>query len=326
MKLQILVPQYKEDDSIVKPLLDSLMIQTGVSFEDFGVIIVNDGTDVRLSDSLLQSYPYKVEYYLAPHRGVSATRNTCLDYATADYVMFCDADDMFYNACGMYLILRDINANQFDTMSSKFIEEVKLNDSLVYINHDNDTTFVHGKVHRRQFLIDNNIRWNPDLTIHEDSFFNIQCWELASKRRYLSDSFYLWKYRPDSVCRIDPQYSLRTYNNLINSVEALAHSFDKRGCRKLACYHIAFMIVKTYYELNQSKWLAPENVEFRTAVEKRIFEFIRDNQTLWNETDGQTVMKLSEDCRAKAIEKGMQLESKTLSQWLHYIIDTYNCQ
>ena len=38
MKLQILVPQYEEDDSVIKPLLDSLAIQQNVDFNEFGVI------------------------------------------------------------------------------------------------------------------------------------------------------------------------------------------------------------------------------------------------------------------------------------------------
>jgi hypothetical protein len=89
--------------------------------------------------------------------------------------MFCDADDMFYNACGLYMIFREINIG-FDTLSSKFIEEAHTPDGqLVYIDHDQDATFVHGKIHRRQYLLDNEIRWNPDLTIHEDSYFNVQC-------------------------------------------------------------------------------------------------------------------------------------------------------
>ena len=99
MKLQILVPQYNETDEVIKPLLDSIAIQQSVDLKkDVGVIICNDGSDVLLSNKLLKSYPFKIEYYKEPHQGVSATRNACLDHATADYVMFCDADDMFFNA------------------------------------------------------------------------------------------------------------------------------------------------------------------------------------------------------------------------------------
>ena len=39
MKLQILVPQYKETDEMVKPLLDSIAIQQAVDFNEIGIII-----------------------------------------------------------------------------------------------------------------------------------------------------------------------------------------------------------------------------------------------------------------------------------------------
>ena len=179
MKLQILIPQYKESDDIIKPLLDSIALQQNVDFSEIGVIICNDGSDVHLSDELLQSYNYKIEYYLCEHNGVSATRNACLDHATADYVMFCDADDMFYNMCGLWIIFREIEIG-FDSLTSAFIEETKFSPIVktketIYINHEMDSTFVHGKVHRRKYLIDKKIRWNNNLTIHEDSYFNILC-------------------------------------------------------------------------------------------------------------------------------------------------------
>lgn len=177
MKLQILIPQYKEPESILKPLLDSIAIQQNVDFQEVGVIICNDGTDVHLSKEFLNSYPFQVEYHLEPHRGVSGTRNACLDYATADYVMFCDADDMFFNACGLYIVFREINNGGFDSLVSAFVEESRhpVDKSPIYVNHDMDSTFVHGKFHRRKYLLDNNIRWNDALTIHEDSYFNCLC-------------------------------------------------------------------------------------------------------------------------------------------------------
>ena len=182
MKLQILIPQYKETEEIIKPLLDSIEIQQNVDLKnDVGVIIVNDGTDVHLSNEFLNKYTYKIEYYLNEHKGVSATRNACLDYAIADYVMFCDADDMFYNACGLYIVFREITMGGFDSLISAFVEETRdpATREPVYINRDMDSTFVHGKIHNREFLLKNNIRWNDNLTIHEDSYFNCLCQRLA---------------------------------------------------------------------------------------------------------------------------------------------------
>ena len=60
MKLQILVPQYKETDDIIKPLLDSIEVQQNVDLKnEVGVIIVNDGTDVHLSEELLSRYTFR---------------------------------------------------------------------------------------------------------------------------------------------------------------------------------------------------------------------------------------------------------------------------
>ena len=156
MKFQILIPQYKETDEVIKPLLDSIAIQQNVPFEEIGVIICNDGSDVFLSEELLNSYPFKIEYHKETHKGVSATRNACLDYAKADYVMFCDADDMFCNVCGLWIIFREMEIG-FDSMVSVFLEESRHPQTKdpIYINHEMDSTFVHGKIHRRKYLLEN---------------------------------------------------------------------------------------------------------------------------------------------------------------------------
>jgi hypothetical protein len=64
--------------------------------------------------------------------------------------MFCDADDMFYNACGLWIIFREIEVG-FDSLVSIFTEETHIPNTkqITYINHEADSTFVHGKVHRR---------------------------------------------------------------------------------------------------------------------------------------------------------------------------------
>lgn len=92
-----------------------------------------------------------------------------------------------------------------------------------------DSTFVHGKVHRRQYLLDNKIRFNPKLTIHEDSFFNILAQNLTESAKYCPTPFYLWKWRDTSVCRHDKDYILKTYNNMLDSNDALIDEFNNRG-------------------------------------------------------------------------------------------------
>ena len=287
MKLQILIPQYKETDDIIKPLLDSIEVQQNVDLQnDIGVIIVNDGTDVHLSQKLFDRYSFKIEYHLNEHKGVSATRNACLDYATAEYVMFCDADDMFYNACGLYIIFREIENGGFDSLVSAFIEESRDPDTKepLYINHDMDSTFVHGKVHRRKYLLKNKIRWNDNLTIHEDSYFNCLCQRLAKELKYSQTSFYLWKWRDDSVCRHDPKYILKTYNNMLDSNDALVSQFLNRNRKEDAQFYAVGMIYDAYFTMNKDEWLNQENKEYRYATEKRFKEYWLKYKSLHDST------------------------------------------
>lgn len=320
-KLEILVPQYKETDSVVKSLLDSIAIQQNVSFDDIGVIICNDGSDVFLSEDFLNSYPYEIRYYKEPHRGVSGTRNACLDHAKAEYVMFCDADDMFYNACGLWILFNEMSIGVFDSLVSIFVEETRMPDTgaPMYINREMDSTFVHGKVHRRQYLLDKKIRWNEKLTIHEDSFFNILCQSLSTNVKYLQSPFYLWKWRDDSVCRHDPKYILKTYSNMLDSSEALINEFTQRGMHDKARFYACFMIFDAYYTMNKPEWINQENQEYRDATEKHFSAYFKRQKDKWDIVSIQDKMQISNGIRSRSINEGMQMETMTIDDWLKHI-------
>lgn len=322
MKLQILIPQYKETEEVVKPLLDSIALQQSVDFNEIGVIICNDGSDIHLSDEFLKSYPFKIDYYLCEHKGVSATRNACLDRATADYVMFCDADDMFFNVCGLYVIFREINGGGFDSFVSVFTEETRNPDNkseVVYVNREMDSTFVHGKVHRLKYLKNNNIRWNDSLTIHEDSFFNCLCQRLTPGVKYCPVPFYLWKWRDESVCRHDPKYILKTYNNMLDSNTALVKEFLDRRRMDDARFFATSMIFDAYYTLNKKEWIDQENQEYREAVEDRFAEYFKEFKPLYEAIDEKIKMQIVAGIRNRMFGEGLMLESVTFDDWIKSI-------
>lgn len=327
MKLQILVPQYEETEEDIRPLLDSIEIQQNIDMNEIGVIIVNDGSDIHLSKEFLSKYSYKIEYYLEEHKGVSAARNACLDHATADYVMFCDADDMFYSVCGLWVIFKEFDNKVegkeygFDSLITLFIEESRIPETneVVYVNHEMDTTFVHGKIHRRQYLINNNIKWNNDLTIHEDSFFNILCANLSANVKYCQTPLYLWKWRDSSVCRHDPKYILKTYRNMIDSNDALIEEFLKRDIKDKALFYVAFMIFDAYYTMNKPEWINQENKEYRDLTEIRFSEYYKKHKSHWQEIPDTDKIQISQSVRGRSVMEGMQMEEMTVNEWLKHI-------
>lgn len=318
MKLQILIPHYNETVENVKPLLDSVALQQSIDFAEIGVIICHDGKDIPALN--LMKYPFEVEQIWQEHRGVSAARNACLDHATADYVMFCDCDDMFINMCGLYIVFREMKQG-FDSLISMFQEETRHPETkeVIYVNHEMDSTFVHGKIHRRQYLINNHIRWNEALTIHEDSYFNILCQNLSQNVKYCQVPFYLWKWRDASVCRHDPKYILKTYKNMLDSNDALIAEFLRRGMLDKATQYTVFMIFDAYYLMNKPEWIDQENKEYRDSTEKRFADYFRKHEDLWNGMPIPDKMQISNAVRGRSIMEGMLMEAVTVDEWLRHI-------
>lgn len=294
-KLSIIVPHYNEPEHVVMPLLQSIYLQQSVNFEDIEVIVVNDGEQYALY-GLSERFP-QVRYLFMPHGGVSVARQYGLDNANGEYVMFCDCDDMFYSMMGLYVVLREMEIGQFDALMSAFIEETRdPQGNIAYITHQTDNTFVHGKVYRRQYLIDNNIKWNSNFEIHEDSFFNALALKLTPSVKYCQQPFYLWKWQDNSVCRRDPLYIQKTFTCMLESNTALVEEFIKRGRASDAQFYATSMIYDSYFNLNLKAWLDSANKEYRDKTEQAFAAYYNKFEYLYNAIDekvkAQIIMNL----------------------------------
>ena len=319
-RLDFLIPIYNEGEQVLRELFDSIAIQQSVDLKNVGAIVCCDGGNTILSEEFINKYPFEIEFYMCEHRGVSATRNSCLEHSNAEYVIFADCDDMLCHVCGLHIIFNEIKIG-FDTLTSCFIEESRHPETKepVYMNHDMDSTFVHGKVHRREYLTYNNIRFNPKLTIHEDSFFNILAQNMTENAKYCPTPFYLWKWRDASVCRHDKDYILKTYNNMLDSNDALIDEFNKRGKQDKALFYVGFMIMDAYYTLNKKEWVDKTNKAYRDAVEKRFSEYFQKHKAEWDSIGEQDKMIISNGVRTRSVSEGMPMETITIDAWLKHI-------
>lgn len=257
-KLQILIPQYKENESVLKDLLESIKMQQGINKEEIGVIIVNDGSEVVLDESVLSEYDFDIKYIInKEHLGVSYTRQTALNNSEAEYVMFCDADDMFIDSLAIRKIL-DYIRDGFDALVFAFYEQVSF--EKFKLHSENDCTFVHGKVYNKKFLKENEIEWKTSLIKHEDLYFN--CWALAVADNVIRDKtpIYLWKYNKNSVTR-NGDFIMDSYADMINSYNCLVDKLLLIGQEKNAAINAYLLIcisrkiwkIKTEYNLDDFK-------------------------------------------------------------------------
>ncbi len=90
--VSVIIPAYQAAQWIAEAL-DSVFAQT---FPDFEVIVVNDGSpDTPQLEVVLQPYRGRIVYIRQENQGVSGARNTAIRAASARYVAFLDADDIW---------------------------------------------------------------------------------------------------------------------------------------------------------------------------------------------------------------------------------------
>ena len=314
------MPQYSEDESIVKHMLNSIEIQQGIDFNEIEVLIGNDGSDTKLSEDFLNKYSYSIKYFQFEHTSPAGTRQKLFDMATADYVMFCDIDDMFLNILSLATIFAFIDKG-FDSLICDFIEEVvdRKSGKRHYVPHVKDDRFVHGKVYRRQHIIDNNITWREDIRYHEDSTYNILAIQTSSNSKYCKNPLYLWKWRDNSICRDDPLYVLKTYTRMIYSNSYLIQDFLDRKMFDKAKMHVAILIYNTYYMLNKEVWLDPMNAKYRYETEKCFKDYYAKHKELFNMLDDNTRREVIAGIKRRVLGEGVTLEKFTFDGWIKHI-------
>ena len=91
MLFSIIIPVYNVENYL-RDCLDSVL---GQSFSDWEAVCVNDGSTDH-SVSILEEYASRdnrITVISQPNGGLSAARNTGLNAAKGDYVIFLDSDD-----------------------------------------------------------------------------------------------------------------------------------------------------------------------------------------------------------------------------------------
>jgi glycosyltransferase involved in cell wall biosynthesis len=87
MKISVIIPAYQAEKTI-EECLRSIFSQ---SFQDFEIIVVNDGsTDKTLE--ILDKYKDKIKILSQENKGAPAARNNGFGKSTGHYLFFCDAD------------------------------------------------------------------------------------------------------------------------------------------------------------------------------------------------------------------------------------------
>ena len=275
-KLTIIVTHYKEPWDTCKFLFDSIEMQHGIDFDEFKVLVVNDGKEGLLDKSLFEPYRYEIEYVIRPHAGLSETRNYGIDYADTEYIMFCDCDDGFLSMYGLHLVFGAIQEG-FDFLNSSFIEEQpKEGGGWQIFLREKNLVFIHGKAYRRQFLIDKKIRFDKELWFSEDSVFNNMAFVESEKRKEISTPFYLWTWHENSTVRKDRETMvLRNYDQVMLMRTKISEGLKARGFEDEYLDSICKTFFDSYYDFNEPVFTAAGREELVRRAEREFRKYYK---------------------------------------------------
>ena len=267
MKLQILVNHYREPEGVVARLLGSLAAQEGVSWDDAGVLVASDGTD--LDSAFLSSFGIPVTHFRRPHGGVCRTRNFLLGRADADYVMFADADDSLHSTLGIHKLLGAIDDSGADVIAAPYDVESHAGGAVRYRTERRDTLHVHAKALRRRYLLDNGIRFPDDMEFGGDMHLLWLALNLGGSVAWMRDPYYVWRDTPGSVTRADPWHRVRTYGSVIACYEHTLADLAARGRDDLRRALVASLFAMAYDQSNDDAYtMAPPDAvaEMASAI------------------------------------------------------------
>ena len=323
--LDLILTHYKSPFSLGKPFFDMLALQRNINFDDVGVILINDGEESRLPDEIFADYPFRVDNITIPHGGVSRARNAGLDASKADWVMVCDFDDQICSTHGLHLLFAAIAEDDKDMYWSHFLEEVPMPEGgIKLLPHNRDVIFVHGKIFRREWLVENKIRFHDKLTLHEDVYFNSLAQAVAKEERIgeIKTGFYLWCNNPNSVGRsYGWRFMFDTYDHLMKQRNALIQEYYRRDIKAQAELAICKTIIDGYYDFQTAEWMKPEYKEVYERDERWFCTFFKRYAQVYAKCDLRVIAKLAEGSRDFHIKQGCFLmESITLGDWLRHLI------
>ncbi len=194
--------------------LDSVISQT---LQDVEIILINDSsTDSSqeiidkygLSDSRIR--PVELE----ENRGVGYARNTGIEMAEGEFIIFLDADDywdddrmlesLYETAINDKADLVKFGYYKLDSAGQRVIHQVD-KPRTVKLRSGKDWSFSYSPwslLIARKLVIENDIRFDPRLLIGEDSLFNCTLYCHASTLTYLDKVFYCYRFERDGCASV----------------------------------------------------------------------------------------------------------------------------
>ena len=252
-----------------------LSLQRAVDWSKIRITLVHDGTD-PFPEENFEGMPFKVNQVTIPHGGIAKARNWCIDHSEAEWIKFCDFDDMFSGVYALQQMIDSLEKGQnYDLLWFELIFD---DHGKVTTRTHRDPVFVHNKVFRRSFLQEHGIRFQEHLTWCEDSAFMAVIEMEINHQRIgkivVASPIYIYIVRDGSLCN-RPEIRFKNLCSFFDRHCYVAEEFRKRGRYEEYCTMCVRTMMDCYYTLVK----APGITDDKSELEKRVWEWYEANRS-----------------------------------------------
>jgi glycosyltransferase involved in cell wall biosynthesis len=201
-KISIIVPVYKVEKYLDR-CVQSIVDQTYINWE---LLLIDDGSPDRSGEMCdeWKKRDNRIRVFHGPNCGVSVARNTGLDEASGEWIMFVDSDDWIAKDC-LKICIEAAQKDNLDIVQFNFAmvddnvneQSAQQNCTEVmsrkdYIEHDVFNVCVWGSILHRTIIENNNLRFPVGIKLGEDQIFMMQVIRHARKVRMIRDELYYY--------------------------------------------------------------------------------------------------------------------------------------
>lgn len=302
--VSIVVPIYKVNETYLKKCIESLQKQT---LKDIEIILVDDGTTAECKElcKFFVEKDERIQLYQQSNQGVSVARNQGIKVSKSPIITFVDSDDwvepemcsIIYREfqkngdieiCIFAAYLNDNiieKKNPFWNVSPKIFEGDEREQLQLQSIYRKASEFVPQfstvgttwcKAYKRQWLVDMNLYYEPELRRGQDTIFNLSAFEKAKKILYFEK--YLYHYRINAFSAIH-KYTDGVIDYLTKIQEYMLEFLKKYGKSEAfyqAYYNKCVSLLITamgndYFHEDNPKPLKKKKEELRKAIDIEIY-------------------------------------------------------
>ena len=169
--LTIIIPTYNDTIEKISCTLDSIINQRKYDFSNLEIIIIDDNSTTSLIDwnEILKLYAkLNIKYLrLSQNKGPGNARQIGLDNSCGEFVYFLDLGDSLYNDLVLQTFAKK-KTTFCDIISTRIFDESIKSRRLSFVFNN---AYIFGIFSRREFIVNNNIRFNEFLRWEEDTYF-----------------------------------------------------------------------------------------------------------------------------------------------------------